>query len=175
MAGAEADKAGRLKVNADLTVPGLANVFAIGDTASVDAWQGGPVPNLAPAAQQGGVYVARVIRARIEGRGPPGTFAYKHLGSLATIGRSPRSPTSAGLGSAERRPGGLWGAVHVAFLVGLRNRVSVLFDWFRAYLTFRSGPPVDNRGRSRGPRATEAPLLSAPRLSAIGNTACVLS
>ncbi|MGH8608201.1 MAG: FAD-dependent oxidoreductase, partial [Gammaproteobacteria bacterium] len=111
--GAEADKAGRLKVNADLTVPGLPNVFAIGDTASVDAWKGGPVPGLAPAAQQGGVYVARVIRARIEGRGPPGAFAYKHFGSLATIGRKAAVDDFGGLGLSGAPDWWLWGAVHV--------------------------------------------------------------
>ncbi len=166
---AEADKAGRLKVNPDLTVPGLAKVFAIGDTASVEGWQGQPVPGLAPAAKQGGIYVARVIRARIEGRAPPSRFAYKHLGSLATIGRKAAVADFGWLRLSGAPAWWLWGAVHVAFLVGLRNRISVLFDWFWAYLTFRSGTRLITGSEPRNREPIEAPL-SAPRLSAIGNT-----
>ncbi len=137
--GAEADPAGRVKVSGDLSVPGLAEVFAIGDTADARAWNGKPVPGLAPAAKQGGRYVADVIRARVAGKAAPAPFAYKHLGSLATIGRK---RAVADLGYLKAR-GALawwfWGAVHVAFLVDLRSRVSVAFDWFWAYLTLRSG------------------------------------
>ena len=137
--GAEADNAGRLKVAPDLAVPGLSNVFAIGDTALVSAWKGKPVPGLAPAAKQGGAYVAKVIKAKIAGRPAPAPFKYAHLGSLATIGRK---AAVADFGSVKlwgALAWWLWGAIHVGFLVGLRNRVSVMFDWFWAYLTFRSG------------------------------------
>jgi NADH dehydrogenase/putative oxidoreductase len=137
--GAPADAAGRVKVGPDLSVPGLPEVFVVGDTAASDAWNGRPVPGLAPAAKQGGAYVARVIRARIEGRPAPGPFAYRHPGSLATIGRK---AAVADFGFVRLR-GALawwvWGLVHVAFLVDLRSRVSVMFDWIWAYLTFRSG------------------------------------
>ena len=84
---AAADPAGRLKVGPDLTVPGLPNVFAIGDTALSDAWDGQPVPGLAPAAKQQGAYVASIIKARLEGRADSPPFRYHHLGNLATIGR----------------------------------------------------------------------------------------
>ncbi len=173
---AEADKAGRLKVNADLTVPGLPNVFAIGDTSSVNAWQGDPVPGLAPAAQQGGAYVTRVVRARIEGREPPGAFAYKHLGSLATIGRKAAVADFGWLRLSGAPAWWLWGAVHVAFLVGLRNRISVLFDWFWAYLTFRSGTRLITGGEPGDRQPSQAPAaLSAPRLSAVGNAVAGVS
>ncbi len=136
---AQRDAAGRLKVEPDLSVPGLGNVFAIGDTALTLAWNGAPVPGLAPAAKQAGTYVARVIRARLSGRRPPPPFRYRHLGSLATIGRQ-----SAVVDFGPARFSGalawwLWGAVHVYFLVGMRNRISVAWDWFWAYLTFRRG------------------------------------
>jgi NADH dehydrogenase, FAD-containing subunit len=167
---AEADNAGRLKVNADLTVPGLPNVFAIGDTALVNAWQGRPVPGLAPAAKQGGGYAARVIRARIEGRRPPGAFAYKHLGSLATIGRKAAVADFGWLRLSGAPAWWLWGAVHIAFLVGLRNRISVMFDWFWAYLTFRSGTRLITGGEAEARALTQAPALAAPRFSAVGNT-----
>jgi len=85
--GVEPDKAGRVKVDADLEVAGLDGVYAIGDTAASNGWAGKAVPGLAPAAKQGGAYVARVIRARLAGRMPPAPFRYHHLGSLATIGR----------------------------------------------------------------------------------------
>ena len=85
--GAAADRAGRLKVLPDLSVPALPQVFAIGDTAMVEMADGKSVPGLAPAAQQGGEYVARVIRAQIENRHLPKPFLYRHRGSMATIGR----------------------------------------------------------------------------------------
>jgi NADH dehydrogenase/putative oxidoreductase len=85
--GAAADRAGRIKVLQDLSVPNAGEIFAIGDTALVEGSGGAPVPGLAPAARQAGEYVARVIRARIEGRPAPGPFRYRHLGSMATIGR----------------------------------------------------------------------------------------
>jgi len=135
----EADPAGRVVVAADLSVSGLPDVFAIGDTALSKAWKGMPVPGLAPAARQGGEYVARVIRARVEGRQAPAAFKYQHLGSLATIGRK---AAVADFGFVKLHGGlawWLWGAVHVGFLVGLRNRISVMLDWFWAYLTYRSG------------------------------------
>ena len=136
---AQADNAGRLKVNADLSVPGVANVYAVGDTAASTAWKGQPVPGLAPAAKQGGAYVAGLIRARVEGRRLPGPFVYTHLGSLATIGRK-AAVADFGWARVWGAPAWwLWGAVHVGFLVGLRNRMSVMFDWFWAYLTYRAG------------------------------------
>ena len=136
---AEADNAGRLKVGPDLSVAGRPNIFAIGDTALSTAWEGNPVPWLAPAAKQGGAYVAAVIRARVLGRAIPPPFVYKHLGSLATIGRKAAVADFGWLRLSGAPAWWLWGAVHVAFLVGLRNRISVMFDWFWAYLTFRGG------------------------------------
>jgi putative oxidoreductase len=136
---AERDNANRVKVNTDLSVPHYPNIFVIGDTALSNGWNGKPVPGLAPAAKQGGVYVAKVIRARVDGRRHPGPFKYAHLGSLATIGRR---AAVADFGFVRLRGSfawWLWGAIHIGFLVGMRNRVSVLFDWLWAYLTYRSG------------------------------------
>jgi NADH dehydrogenase/putative oxidoreductase len=120
-------------------VSGLPDVFAIGDTAASAGWNGQPVPGLAPAAKQGGAYVASVIRAQVEGRAPPAPFVYRHLGSLATIGRKAAVADFGWLKVWGAPAWWLWGLVHVGFLVGLRNRVSVMFDWFWAYLTYRSG------------------------------------
>ena len=134
-----ADNVGRLKVEADLSVPGMNNVFAIGDTAQSNAWNGQSVPGLAPAAKQGGTYVARVVRARILGKPMPGPFRYTHLGSLATIGRKAAVADFGFVKISGTAAWWLWGIIHIGFLVGVRNRVSVMFDWFWAYLTFRSG------------------------------------
>jgi NADH dehydrogenase/putative oxidoreductase len=137
--GADADNAGRVKVGPDLSVAGLPNVFVVGDTALAHAWKGAPVPGLAPAAKQGGAYVAQMIRARVEGRRPPAPFAYRHLGSLATIGRKAAVADFGWIKLRGALAWWFWGLVHVAFLVDLRSRVSVTFDWFWSYLTLRSG------------------------------------
>ena len=134
-----ADGSGRVKVAGDLGVPGLPNVFAIGDTAASDAWRGQTVPGLAPAAKQGGAYVASVIQASIETRNAPEPFAYRHLGSLATIGRKAAVADFGFIKLWGAPAWWLWGLVHVGFLVGLRNRVSTMLNWFWAYLTFRGG------------------------------------
>ena len=136
--GAAADSAGRIKVDGALTVPGLANVYAVGDTAASQGWDGHPVPGLAPAAKQGGKFVAQHIRARVGGDALPPPFRYRHRGSLATIGRK-----SAVVDFGRVRLWGapawwLWGLVHVGLLVGVRNRVSTMVNWFWSYLTFRS-------------------------------------
>jgi NADH dehydrogenase/putative oxidoreductase len=137
--GVDADQAGRVPVGADLSVPGLNNVYAVGDTAASTGWAGKDVPGLAPAAKQGGAYVARVIRARLTGRSVPEPFRYRHLGSLATIGRQ---SAVADFGFVQIRGAlawWLWGAAHVTFLVGGQKRVTVLVQWLWSYLTFRRG------------------------------------
>ncbi len=134
---AEADSAGRLKVGPDLRAPGLPNVYAIGDAALSQGWYGQPVPGLAPAAIQGGAYVARHIQARLEGRSLPGPFHYTHLGSLATIGRKAAVADFGWLRLQGALAWWLWGAVHILFLVGARSRLSVAVQWFWAYITFQ--------------------------------------
>ncbi|MGK9167649.1 FAD-dependent oxidoreductase [Inquilinus limosus] len=146
---AECDRAGRIKVRPDLSVPGLPNVFAIGDTAWSEGGDGKPVPGLAPAAKQAGAYVARLIRSRLEGRPAPAPFRYRHLGSLATIGRRAAVADFGWLRLSGPMAWWLWGAVHIAFLAGMRNRIAVALDWFWAYLTFRRSTRLitgDERG-----------------------------
>ena len=134
---APADRAGRIRVLSDLSVPGLPEVFAIGDTAAIEGPTGQPVPGLAPAARQGGEYVAGVIRARIEGRSVPGGFRYRHRGSMAAIGRKAAVAHLGPLKLWGMPTWWLWGAVHVVLLVGARNRFAVILDWAWAYLTYR--------------------------------------
>ena len=135
--GAEADRAGRLKVNADLTVPGDDRIYAVGDTACAEVWNGKPMPGLAPAAKQSGSFAARHIRARIEGSQPPARFAYRHYGSLATIGRQSAVADFGRFRLTGALAWWFWGAVHIAFLANLQSRLAVMIEWFWAYLTFR--------------------------------------
>lgn len=145
---AEADSAGRLKVGPDLTAPGFPNVYAIGDAALSQGWNGQAVPGLAPAAKQAGTYAARHIRARIEGRALPGPFLYTHLGSLATIGHKAAVADFGWLRLKGALARWLWGAVHILFLVEARSRLSVAVQWFWAYLTFQRGTRLITGGEA---------------------------
>ena len=137
--GAEHDRAGRVVVGPDLSVPDAPEIFVIGDTCLSTAWEGKPVPGLAPAAKQGGAYVARVIHNRIVGRAAPPPFRYQHQGSLATIGRQAAVVDFGRFRLKGAAAWWFWGLVHVFFLIGTRNRMSVMLEWFWAYLTFRRG------------------------------------
>ncbi|MGI4764856.1 MAG: NAD(P)/FAD-dependent oxidoreductase [Janthinobacterium lividum] len=137
--GAKADKAGRIVVGPDLSVFPDGNIFAIGDTAASMAWNGSAVPGLAPAAKQGGIYVAAVIRAKLAGRSAPKPFRYRHAGSLATIGKRAAVADFGALRLRGAPAWWLWGAVHILFLAGGRNRASVILEWVWAYITDQRG------------------------------------
>jgi putative oxidoreductase len=136
---ARTDNAGRVQVAADLSVPNLRNVYVIGDTAASNGWRGRGVPGLASAAKQGGRYVARQIRAKIDGTRAPAAFAYRHLGSLATIGRKAAVADFGFIKLWGAPAWWLWGAVHVGFLLGVRNRLATMINWFWSYLTLGGG------------------------------------
>ena len=132
---APADSAGRVKVEPDLTVPGHPQIFVIGDTATVNVWNGKPAPGIAPAAKQQGAHVARTIRQRLAGNSQPRPFRYRHAGDLATIGKR-----SAVIDFGWCKLKGwvawwVWGLAHIYFLIGLRNRFSVALSWLWIYLT----------------------------------------
>ncbi len=137
--GTEHDRAGRVKVNPDLSVPGHPAIFVIGDTAAVHDASGKPVPGIAPAAKQMGRYVGRLIAARATGAPPPPPFTYRHYGNLATIGRR-----AAVVELGRIRLTGLigwwfWGIAHIWYLIGFRSRIAVSFNWLWSYLTFQRG------------------------------------
>ncbi len=127
--GAEQDRAGRVKVNPDLSLPGYPEIFVIGDTALVLGADGRPVPGLAPAAKQQGACVAAWMRRKLAGGRPPERFRYR-ASAVADFGRIRISGYPAWL---------LWGLVHVFFLIGFRNRIAVLMEWLWAYVTFQRG------------------------------------
>ncbi len=135
---AEADKAGRVKVQPDLSVPHLPDVYVIGDTALASCWNGQPVPGLAPAAKQGGAFVAKVIRSKLRGEPISHAFSYRHMGSLATIGRKSAVADFGFVRLRGTMAWWLWGIVHVLFLVGSRNRVAVVLNWIWSYVTYRA-------------------------------------
>ena len=135
----EADHAGRVKVRPDLSVPDHPDIFVVGDTAAISDAKGHPVPGIAPAAKQMGKYVGKLISARIAGRGPLKAFHYIHLGELATIGRR---AAVVKFGRLELRGfvgWVFWSLAHIYFLIGLRNRFVVAFNWFWDYITFQRG------------------------------------
>lgn len=126
---ADVDRAGRVVVQPDLTVPRRPEVFVIGDTALVNAPGMSPVPGIAPAAKQQGKYVAQVLKARLSGRRGPGPFRYRHFGNLATIG-----PNAAVIELGRWRLKGclawwIWGLAHIYFLIGTRSRLAVALSW----------------------------------------------
>jgi NADH dehydrogenase len=126
--GAETDRAGRIKVEADLSLPGRPHIFAIGDTAlCVDANRR-PLPGVAPVAKQQGAYVARAISARAAGK-PISPFRYKDYGMLATIGRSRAVAELPRVRMSGIAAWLVWCFAHIFFLIGFRNRLIVMLDW----------------------------------------------
>ena len=122
---AELDRAGRLKVDRDLTLPGRPEVFAIGDMISLPG-----VPGTAQPAIQEGKYVARVVRARLQGGPRPTSFAYRDLGSMAMIGRNQAvAELFAKVGLWGLPAFMAWGAIHLAYLVGWGSRVETVARW----------------------------------------------
>lgn len=136
---AETDRAGRVQVDDHLRVAGHENVFAIGDTAGSNGWKGNPVPGLAPAAKQAGNHVAKSIENQLLDKAGLEPFAYKHQGSLATIGRKSAVADFGFIKLHGAIAWWLWGAVHVGFLSGTRNRIAVLVNWIWSYFTLQLG------------------------------------
>ncbi len=133
--GVEADRVGRVKVNPDLSVPGYPSIFAVGDTVSVTTAAGKPVPGIGDAAKQGGRHAAKVIEARLRGDTSPLPFRYRHLGDIATIGRS-RALIDFGWIQLTGWVGWwIWGLAHIYFLIGLKNRIFIALNWLWIYLT----------------------------------------
>jgi NADH:ubiquinone reductase (H+-translocating) len=136
--GVPLDRAGRVLVRPDLTLPGHDDVFVIGDLAAVEQ-AGKPVPGVAPAAIQMGRHVARSIRRAIAGQSRE-PFRYRDKGSFATIGRGKAVGELRGGWKLSGFPAWLtWLAIHIFFLIGFRNRALVIFQWAYSYVTFRRG------------------------------------
>jgi len=136
--GVETDRAGRVKVEPDLSLPGRPHIFVLGDTALVTGVGGQPLPGVAPVAKQQGAYVAQVIAARVAGQ-PVAPFHYRDYGMLATIGRS-HALVQFGRVKLSGFPAWvLWCFAHIFFLIGFRNRLFVMLNWAWNFLASRRG------------------------------------
>lgn len=144
--GVELDRGGRVKVGPDLSLPGRAEVFALGDMAAVIGEDGRPVPGVSPAAMQMARHVALIVREELDSWGdsrperPP--FKYWDKGTMATIGRS---AAVAKMGALELTgfPAWLaWLGVHLIFLIGFRNRAAVLLQWMYSYFAYKRGARI---------------------------------
>ena len=136
---AEQDRAGRVLVDRNLTLPGHPEIFVIGDTASVRNEAGKPLPGVATVAKQEGKYVARVLLARLARKPEPPPFRYRDYGELATVGRNFAVVDFHWLRLTGRLAWFVWSVAHIYFLIGFRNRLVVAMDWIWAYLTFQRG------------------------------------
>jgi NADH dehydrogenase len=131
LTGAERDRAGRVTVEPDLTLPGHPEVFAIGDMVRVGETT---FPGVAPVAMQQGRYAAKAVRARLKGRTAP-PFRYRDKGNLATIGRAAAVADIKGLKLSGFLAWITWLVVHLFYLVGFQNRLLVLIRWSIAFVT----------------------------------------
>jgi NADH dehydrogenase len=145
---APADRAFRLKVEPDLTVPGHPDIFAVGDTTTIAGPDGNPVPGIAPAAKQQGRYVASLIRARLQGRTLP-PFHYKHAGSLAQIGKRLAVIDFGRIKLRGALAWWIWGIAHIYFLIGLRNRLSVAMSWLWIHARDQRAARLITQGSSK--------------------------
>ena len=163
--GVDIDRAGRIKVNPDLSVPGYPEAFAIGDITFILNKDGTPVPGVSPAAIQMGQYVAKLIETeqadpnlRVDQRDP---FKYWDKGTMATIGHS-RAVAMLGWFKCSGFIAWLmWLGVHLLFLVGFTNKVTVVIRWVWAFFTRRQGARVITAHDGRGP----TPMTTAPSTS----------
>lgn len=149
--GVPVDRAGRIQVEADCSLPGYPEVFAVGDLAALTDKNGVRVPGVAPAATQMGRHVARVIAAEVRHRelfsGAHQRAAYGYLdkGNMATIGRSSAVASAFGLNFRGLLAWLMWLFIHLMFLVGFRNRIAVFIQWIFSYFTWKRGARIITR------------------------------
>lgn len=171
--GVDIDRAGRIKVNPDLSVPGYPEVFAIGDIAFILNADGTPVPGVSPAAIQMGQHVAKVIdteladpQMRVDQREP---FKYWDKGTMATIGHSRAVAKLGPIQFSGFLAWLMWLMVHILFLVGFTNKLLVVIRWVWAFFTRRQGARVitanDGRGHSTTTTAPSTSMATPPKAS----------
>jgi len=136
--GVDTDRAGRVRVGGDLSVPDHPNIFVIGDTALAVGSDGKPLPGVAPVAKKQGKYVADVLRARMKGHAAE-PFRYRDFGSMATIGRKSAVAELGWIKLSGFFAWLLWSLAHIYFLIGFRSRFSVALNWGWNYITFQRG------------------------------------
>jgi NADH:ubiquinone reductase (H+-translocating) len=153
--GVELDRAGRVKVNPDLSLPGHPEVFAIGDMAFILQEDGKAVPGVSPAAMQMAQHVAQIIDDELNGQaGTRAKFKYWDKGSMATIGRSKAVAVVGKIKLTGFIAWMAWLSLHLVFLIGFRNKLIVLIQWIYSYVTYKRGariiterpPDLKNKG-----------------------------
>src|SRR5262245_26918289 len=164
--GVEIDRASRIKVNCDLSLPGHPQVFAIGDIAAVVDKDGQVVPGIAPAAMQMAKHVARIIEEELAAGGLDRSarlpFDYWDKGTMATIGRSAAIAKIGKLEFAGFPAWLAWLTIHLIFLIGFRSKIAVLFNWAYSYFTYKRGARIVT-GRLEETAWNEAPMPPAGR------------
>jgi len=151
--GVPLDRAGRVLVESDLSIPGHPEAFAIGDVAAFTHQTGAPLPGVAPVAIQQGRAVADNVMRRLRGQ-PTRPFRYRDKGSMATIGRAAAVAVIGRVKLSGLVAWLAWLLVHIMFLIGFRNRLLVLFEWAWAYVTWHRGARLITgpwRGGTRAP------------------------
>jgi NADH dehydrogenase len=166
--GVPLDRAGRVMVERDLSVPGHPEVFVIGDLAHLEQ-DGKLVPGVAPAAMQGGRHTAKNIRRAIEKK-PSLPFRYVDKGSLATIGRRSAVADVFGVHLSGFIAWCTWLFVHILYLIGFRNRFIVMFEWAWAYLTYQRAARVIIEPSDSPAPAPEAPRSETPKEHALSGS-----
>lgn len=151
--GIEGDRAGRVKVEPDLSVPGHPDIYVIGDAASMLDEKGKPVPGVSPAAKQQGKHVARLIRQKLAGDNTALPFKYKHAGDLATIGKRRAVIDFGWIKLKDWMAWWLWGVAHIYFLVEAQTRITVTVSWLWTHLTGQRSARLITHGEatSRAP------------------------
>ena len=157
---------GRIVTNPDCSVPGKANVYAVGDIAAIPDGDGGTLPGLAQVAIQSGRHAAKQILRTISGQ-PHTRLKYTDKGMMATIGRT---AAVAELSTGQKLTGfaawGAWLGLHLVYLVGMRNRVSVSLNWAWSYLTWDRGPRLILQTPTFAPPRRDGPYIPPPQLPA---------
>jgi NADH dehydrogenase len=146
-AGAQLDRAGRVIVEPDLSIPGHPGIFVIGDLSSFTHQGGKPLPGVAPVAMQQGSYVARLIQRRVAGREELAAFHYFNKGNLATVGRNRAVAEFGKLHIAGFAAWFTWVFVHLMYLVEFENRLLVFTEWVYNYVTRNRGARLITGGK----------------------------
>ena len=135
---AETDAAGRVKVGEDLSLPSHPEIFVIGDTACCLGGDAKPLPGVAPVAKQQGEFIGRLLKTRGSTPNPP-AFRYRNYGMMATIGRKSAVAQLGPIRLHGMPAWVLWSAAHIYYLIGFRNRITVVLNWVWNYVTFQRG------------------------------------
>jgi NADH dehydrogenase len=174
--GVPTDRAGRVVVGPDFSVPGYPEIFVIGDTAAATDTSGKPLPGVAPVAKQQGRHVASLLLARCRGQAER-PFRYRDFGSFATIGRKLAVAEFGGVRLSGLAAWLLWSIVHVYFLIGFRSRMVVSLTWLWSYLTFKRGTRLITGHVEDNPssRLENVPKSTHPELRALDRPLPVLT